>query len=119
MFFQTYRQFFKQATVYQRMFNMERVNTYRRANPLALLLKKAPPVVVAPPHIDPDVLILPPIEVDRLQERNWILGEVGKKGVADTRYHKARGAVDTGGSDERVKFQNNIVPYLHRELKIE
>ena len=55
-------EFIKEATDYQRHFNFERVNTYRGANPWALLQDKAP-------EIDPEVLDLPPILLDSLLDR--------------------------------------------------
>ena len=62
MYIPSYSEFFAKTAEYQRAFNMERVNSYRGANPLALLIQKAP-------HIDPAVLTLAPIEVDRLLTR--------------------------------------------------
>jgi len=50
------------VTAYHYRFTMERVNTYRKAPPLALLRDKAPEV----PY---EALILPPIEGETLLTR--------------------------------------------------
>ena len=62
MWMPTYKNFFRDVQQYQKHFNFERVNSYRGANPLALLIEKAP-------HVDPEVLELKPILIDRLLTR--------------------------------------------------
>ena len=62
MYLPTYQGFFHDVAHYQRHFNLERVNTYRGANPLALFIEKAP-------HVHVDALILKPIIVDTLLTR--------------------------------------------------
>ena len=62
MYRPTHQGFFHDVTQYQRHFNLERVNTYRGANSLALFIEKAP-------HVHVDALILKPIIVDTLLTR--------------------------------------------------
>jgi len=58
----TRNEFFACVAAYHYRFNIERVNTYRKATPLALLREKAPEA----PY---EVLSLPPIEVETLLTR--------------------------------------------------
>ena len=65
MFLPSYQTFFEKTGEYQRWFNIERMNSYRGGSPLTLLKHKAA-------EIDPAVLILKPLEVDTLLNRETL-----------------------------------------------